>query len=259
MMQAFSDGAWHLDSPKIMGILNVTPDSFSDGGVFLDPKAALEHAIDMAERGADIIDIGAQSTRPNAVNISSEEEIERLAPVLEILHGKIPLPLSVDTFYPEVAQFALENGVTIINDVSGAVLRKMAKLIKKYRAGWVIMHNPAGQSGAAASVEYHQGVVRAVREFFSQSLDRAMSFGVDRNAIIFDPGFGFGKDTGRHIELLENLSSLSECPLLVGLSRKRFVRELFGAERLEELDAASEKLHRRAITNGAMVVRRHFG
>ena len=249
-----------------MGILNVTPDSFSDGGRYFGAQSALERALEMQKQGADIIDVGAQSTRPGASVISADEEIARLAPVFDKLQGKLYVPISVDTFYPEVAGYALKNGALIVNDVSGLPMTDMAKIVKKHNAGWIIMHNPGGQSGATSKIQYENGVIEALQAFFAGALKTAESFGISKHAICFDPGFGFGKTTSMHAELLKNLGVIKRnwqqnaapaTPLLVGLSRKRFVREVFSAETERELDIASAALHASAVKNSADIIRTH--
>ncbi|MDR0883274.1 MAG: dihydropteroate synthase [Oscillospiraceae bacterium] len=286
MSPCFADGRWQLGlHPVIMGILNVTPDSFSDGGRYAAPDAAVDHALEMARAGADIIDIGGQSTRPGAAKISAAEEIARLTPVLERLRGRVALPLSVDTFYPEVAAFALTHGVDIVNDVSGLPTAEMATHVRENRAGWIVMHNPGGQSGATDCAAYPDGVVAAVSQFFAQAKQFAHTHGVDEAALCFDPGFGFCKTLEEHALLLGQLDEVNEgigctgcfsaliylfrknkenvpkklraAPMLVGLSRKRFVRELYGCENERELDIASAALHHLACTRGAGIIRTH--
>lgn len=150
----------------VCGILNITPDSFSDGGKWDEPQKALEHALEMQELGADIIDVGAQSTRPGSTRLSADEENARLIPVLDLLKGRITVPISVDTFYPECARTALTHGAKIINDVSGEASDEMAKVVSEFGAGWIIMHNPAG---ADAVPVYENGVSDDVLDFFRQS------------------------------------------------------------------------------------------
>ncbi|MDR1805747.1 MAG: dihydropteroate synthase [Clostridium sp.] len=244
-----------LPCPAVMGILNVTPDSFSDGGRYFGVDAALARALEMQAQGADIIDLGGQSTRPGAAYLDAEEEIGRIAPVLDALRGVVSVPISVDSFHSAVAEYALEHGASIVNDVSGMAAEEMCRIVRLHGAGWIIMHNPGGQGGAAAGAEYPNGVVAAVREFFSSVLTR-LSPAVPEGSLIFDPGFGFCKNFEEQMELLRSLDELGQ-GLLVGLSRKRFVRELFGAQGESELDIASAALHALAAKNGAKIIRTH--
>jgi dihydropteroate synthase len=241
-----------------MGILNVTPDSFSDGGRYFAADAAVSHALEMQAQGAEIIDVGGQSTRPGAERISAQEEILRLEPVLEGLRGVINAHISVDTFYTEAAEFALENGAVIVNDVSGTPGAAMAETVLRHSAGWIIMHNPGGQGGAVSVPDYPNGVVRAVRDFFVNSLTLAENWGIPANSLCLDPGFGFGKTYAEHAALLSSRSIWDVgAATLIGLSRKRFVRELFGAQTEPELDIAGAALHSIAAKNGAKIIRTH--
>jgi len=204
---------------QLMAILNVTPDSFSDGGLYFAPGAAIARALELEQQGADILDIGAQSTRPGCGVISPEEEWRRLRPVLEGLRGEIKIPVSVDTFYSEVAEEALGLGACIINDVSGIVSEEMAGAVRQYDATWVLMHN---QNGADFEGQYND-VVREVREALEQMAARAMALGVKKERLWLDPGIGFGKSHEDNLRLLANLERVKApgFPLLVGVSRKR--------------------------------------
>jgi len=204
---------------QLMAILNVTPDSFSDGGKYFAPEDAIARAFELEREGADILDIGAQSTRPGCEVVSPEEEWSRLRPVLEGLRGKLGVPISVDTFYPEVAREALKLGANIINDVSGVVSEEMAAAVKAHDAGWVLMHNPGG---ADAEGEY-EDVVREVRAALENMAARAMALGVKKERIWLDPGIGFGKKKDDNLRLLANLDAVRPegFALAVGVSRKR--------------------------------------
>ena len=207
-----------------MGILNITPDSFYDGGTYLTPELALTRALDMHSQGADIIDIGAQSTRPGAVPLLPAEELRRLIPVLEALAGQLSLPISVDTFYPEVAEQALQRGAVIVNDVSGKVTAEMAEVVKRHNAGWVLMHNGGG---ASATPVYTPDVVTVVRDSLAQMTEQAMSCGLTKQQLCVDPGIGFGKSHSDNIKLLANTRELKlgGVALLIGVSRKRVTGE----------------------------------
>lgn len=202
------------DKVLIMGIVNVTPDSFSDGGSFFDSESAVNHALELAEQGADILDLGAQSTRPGYVEISPDEEWARLEPVLKSLREKTDLPISIDTYFPSVAEKAIHLGADIINDVSGVVTLEMAQIVKKTHSGWVIMHNGAGS-------------VAEIRDFFIDSAKKCNDFGIDANQICFDMGIGFGKDYEQNLELIANVSKykMQGYPLLLGTSRKRVIAQ----------------------------------
>ena len=207
-----------------MGILNVTPDSFYDGGLWLGAEEAARHALGMVAAGADVIDIGAQSTRPGHVPVSPEEEMKRLLPVLEKLKGRISVPLSIDTHDPEVAAAALECGAAIINDVSGVIAPHMADVVRKSGAGWIIMHTGCGD---ASFVPEYPGndIVAAVRGFFTEGTNKACELGVPQAALCLDPGIGFGKTHEHNLTLLRNVAKLRlpEYALLTAASRKRVV------------------------------------
>lgn len=198
----------------IMGIVNVTPDSFSDGGDHFSPDDAVECAFKLIDDGADIIDIGAQSTRPGHIPVSDKEEWERLEPVLKALNGKISVPVSIDTYYPYVAEKSLSLGADIINDVSGVINPDMAKIIKESGAGWVIMHNGAGSA-------------EDIKNFFEASLAECKRLNIDKSQICLDMGIGFGKNYKENLELLTKMDyyRIEAFPLLLGTSRKRVIAE----------------------------------
>jgi dihydropteroate synthase len=204
---------------QLMAILNVTPDSFSDGGKYFAPEDAIARALELEREGADILDIGAQSTRPGCEAISPEEEWRRLRPVLEGLRGKIGIPVSIDTFYPEVAEEALRLGAGIINDVSGIVSEEMAGAVRQYGAGWVLMHNQGGADAAPAYAD----VVEDIRAALEKMAEQAIALGVKKERIWLDPGIGFGKSREDDLRLLANLerAKVPGFPLLMGVSRKR--------------------------------------
>ncbi len=240
----------------VMGILNYTPDSFSDGGLYFTPEAALKHAVEMQEQGADIIDIGANSTRPDAKILTAAEEKERLMPVLEAVCGKVSAAVSVDTFYPACAESALAAGADIINDVSGVFNPEIAKLAVKYGAGYVVMHNPCG-SGAQA--EYENGVVADVRKFFVDTLTLAAECGLSKEQLCLDAGFGFGKSFEDNIELLRESQWLKfkGVALLAAASRKRFIGHAANQPESPLRDAGTVAAHTAAIAGGADIIRVH--
>ncbi len=246
---------YYNDKIYIMGILNVTPDSFSDGGQFLAVDDAVRQALKMQEDGADFIDIGAVSTRPGASFVSELEEINRLLPVLQALQGKLKIPISVDTFRPTVAHLALANGADIINDVSG-YSEDMAQVVRKYNAGWIAMHSVGASEN---DVQYPHGVLAAVQEFFDYFYTRATNAGISSGQLMFDPGFGFAKNTQQNEELLDNLEKLNTHGsfLLTALSRKRFVGELTNASHPADRLQGTLLFDKIATEKGSCIVRVH--
>ena len=214
-----------LERPVMMGILNLTPDSFSDGGRFLNPKRALEQAIRLVQDGAEILDLGAESTRPGATPVSEQEELDRLLPVLDALKGKINVPISVDTTKSRVAREALERDVEIINDVSG--LRQdplLAQVVCEFNAGLVLMHRRGTPETMQLMTDYRDLIEDVSREL-SESIAIAESCGIPLDHIVLDPGIGFSKTAEQSLELIERLEEL-KClgrPILVGPSRKSFL------------------------------------
>lgn len=240
----------------VCGILNITPDSFSDGGQWDEPEKALLHALEMQSLGADIIDVGAQSTRPGSTRLSYEQENARLIPALDLLRGEISVPISVDTFYPECARTALEHGASIINDVSGEASDRMAQVVSEYGAGWIIMHNPAG---ADAVPVYSGGVTAAVRGFFEEAKATADRFGIPAGSLCFDPGIGFAKSYEDNLRLIRDIARLKMpgSALMAAASRKRVIGTASGESDPARRDPGTVALHTASILNGADVVRAH--
>lgn len=240
----------------VMGILNYTPDSFSDGGENFSREAALECALKMRREGADIIDIGANSTRPDAEILSASQELERLMPALESVCGKVDCAVSVDTFYPLCAEAALKAGASIINDVSGEFNREMAQLAKKYGAGYVVVHNPCG---AGVVADYKDGVVAEVRNFFLDSLRLASEIRLPKEQLCLDIGLGFSKRYEDNLELLSQMQWLKfkGVALLAAGSRKRFIGTASGEENAEMRDPGTVAAHTAAIAGGADIIRVH--
>lgn len=238
------------NKPLIMGILNFTPDSFSDGGNYFTPEKALGHAEKMQSEGADIIDVGCQSTRPGSKRITEEEELERLERVLPLLAQNIKTPLSVDTFYPECAKFAIKVGAQIINDVSGSFNARIAQEVKMSGVYYVVTHNPCGADSVS---EYPAGVIGAVKDFFEECICRAKETGLDPAKLILDPGFGFGKTQEDNLVLLREFAELKTYDnlILAGVSRKRFLRSSGTG------DYATSAANAAAITAGADIIRVH--
>lgn len=240
----------------IMGILNITPDSFSDGGLYFRADDAVKRALQMQEQGANVVDVGAMSTRPGSERIPVEEEIHRLKCLPEICR-ELTVPISVDTFNPETARYALNCGAAIINDVSGRHLPEMAALIREFRCGYILMH--AQNERAETDGCYPNGVVCAVDAFFRNSLDRLHAYGIADENLCIDPGFGFSKNTAENTLLLQNLHLLKKSQIccLAALSRKRFVGQLSGVEEAERRMIGSVAAAVISVQQGADMLRVH--
>jgi dihydropteroate synthase len=239
--------------PLVMGVVNVTPDSFSDGGQFLQPAAAIEQARRHAAAAADIIDIGAESTRPygGARPVSLEEERERLEPILPAV-ATIGIPVSIDTIKAAVAAWALEAGAAIVNDVWGLQRDPdMARVVAEHGAPVIIMHN---RDSANPAID----IIADVTEFFSRSLEIAWKAGIGRDQIVLDPGIGFGKTPEQSLACIARLQEWRgfNLPLLVGASRKRFINSITPSEPMDRL-GGSLAAHLLAVENGAAIIRAH--
>ncbi len=250
-------GPFQLDGARtlIMGVLNVTPDSFSDGGQFLDPDRAVEHARQMVADGADIIDVGGQSTRPGSDPVTPEEELRRVGPVLERLAGKIDAPISVDTFEPDVAEVCLELGAAAINDVTGFRNPAMIEVAARHNTPVVLMHMLGTPKTMQHNISYRD-VVADLKAFFADRVAEVQQKGVQE--IMIDPGIGFGKTAEHNLEILKRLGEFKELglPVLVGPSRKSFIGKITRdpADRRLEGTLAAVSV---AIMNGASAVRVH--
>jgi dihydropteroate synthase len=253
----------------IMGVLNATPDSFSDGGKFLDLETAVAHGVQMATEGADIVDVGGESTRPGAEPVPAERELHRVIPVIEKLRAKIDPPsrgsgaagifISIDTSKAEVADRALEAGATIVNDVTGGRSdSQMMPVIAKRTAAFIIMHMQ-GTPQTMQIEPHYVDVVSEVADFFRQQYGRALDCGIDPMAIAFDPGIGFGKTLAHNLALLGNLESLrvQDRPLVLGVSRKAFLAKLIGSSEMKDRLAPTVALTALLRTRGADVLRVH--
>lgn len=207
----------------VMGILNVTPDSFFDGGKWNAPKIALAHALEMEKNGTDLLDIGAQSTRPGHTPLSDAQELEVLKQYLPQIAKQVNIPISVDTFYPLVAEYALQNGAQIVNDVSGVFSEEMAEVVHRYNAGWIVMHS--GKSDADTVAAYPNGVTQDVLDFFQEMQTNCEIHGIKEEQLCFDMGIGFGKSHNDNLELIRNISKLKrqDRALLTALSCKRVI------------------------------------
>jgi dihydropteroate synthase len=215
--------------PEVMGILNVTPDSFSDGGQFASTQSAVSRGLKMIEEGATILDIGGESSRPRSTPISAEEELRRVLPVVQELAKQSAVPLSVDTVKPEVARACLQAGAHIINDIRGFRDPSIIEVAAKFRASVVVMHMQ-GEPATMQDEPRYEDVVREVGDFFEQRLHDLEKRGVSREAVCLDPGFGFGKTLEHNLELLANLGEFARFgrPICLGVSRKGFIGTLCG-------------------------------
>jgi len=243
----------------IMGVLNVTPDSFSDGNQFLQCNAAVERGIQIASEGADIIDVGGESTRPGSEPVSAKEEMNRVIPVIEKLRPQVDLPISIDTSKSEVASAALDAGASMINDVTaGRADKKMLPLAAKRNAAVVLMHMQGEPRTMQKNPQYGD-VVGEVADFFRQQYDRALECGVDPMRLAFDPGIGFGKTLEHNLSLLGNLEQLrvNDRPLMVGISRKSFLAKLLGSNDMAARLAPTVALTAILRTRGADIFRVH--
>jgi dihydropteroate synthase len=243
----------------VMGVVNVTPDSFSDGGKFLDADAAVAHALKLVAQGADILDIGGESTRPGAAPVSEAEELRRVVPVIEKLVAAVKIPVSVDTTKPAVARAALAAGASIVNDVSaGRDNKALWQATADFRAGYICMH---ARGGPATMQEYpaYSDVIREVGEFFQEQLASLLNrAGIAPEQVVLDVGIGFGKTPEHNLELLANLRSFTKLqrPLLLGVSRKSFIGTLLGADANERLPA-SLACATLAVASGVQIIRTH--
>lgn len=240
----------------IMGVLNVTPDSFSDGGQFIDPDLAVQRAKEMISEGADIIDVGGESSRPGSVAISVKEELQRVLPVVTQLAKEISVPISIDTKKPEVAKACLEVGATIVNDISGLSDNAMAHIAAEHNASVVIMHMQGSPESMQNKPEY-DNVIDEISYFFKKRIAVAEKAGI--KSIILDPGIGFGKTLEHNLEILRRLNEFTsfDYPILIGTSRKSFIGALTGQENAHERIEGTIASNAIAIMNGAKIIRVH--
>ena len=244
--------------PLVMGVLNVTPDSFSDGGVFQDPDAALRRAVQMVEQGADLIDVGGESTRPGSRGVSLAEELRRVIPVIERLAGAVRVPLSIDTSKADVASRALAAGASVVNDVTALQGDpEMAQVVARSKAAIILMH----MRGAPRTMQEHpryRDVVSEVTAFLVRAAARAREAGIERSRIFLDPGLGFGKTAIHSLQLMRALPQLLRCgfPVVLGPSRKSFIGKTLGVEVQDRL-AGTLACVAWAQCHGVQVVRVH--
>ena len=246
-----------LNRTRIMAVLNVTPDSFSDGGLFAKPDAAVRRALDLVDEGADILDVGGESTRPGSDPVPAEEEWRRVGPVLRALEGKVDVPISIDTRKPEVAEKALASGASIVNDVSAFRAPGMAQVVARHEAGAVLVHM-LGEPKTMQAAPAYADVAQEVRNVLETRLREAIAAGIPPQALAVDPGIGFGKTAEQNLEVLRQLDILVSLgrPVVVGVSRKSFLERLGAGgpgQRLPGSLAAAAF----AVLRGAHVIRAH--
>jgi len=238
-----------------MGIVNITPDSFSDGGKYLRREAAVAHALKLIDQGADLLDIGGESTRPGAAPVSEREELRRVLPIIEGLAGRVKIPLSIDTMKPAVARAALNAGASIINDVAANRSDdEMWKIAAEFRAGYICMHAPA----KLRKKPKRGSIVVEVGNFFTGRMKKMRAAGVLPEQVVFDPGIGFGKTPEQNLQLLGELRRFTtwKRPLLLGVSRKSFIGKIIGGNVNERLPA-SLACAILGIESGAQIIRAH--
>jgi dihydropteroate synthase len=252
-------GMLRLDSHvHIMGVLNVTPDSFSDGGLYLDPGAAVARAFAMVEEGADLLDIGAESSRPGSIPIDEQEELRRLGPVVREICRRVSVPVSVDTMKAKVAEQALDAGAAMVNDISALRFDpRMKEVVARSGAGLVLMHMQGTPTDMQRAPHY-ENVVKEVQTFLEERMRVAVEAGIDMAQILLDPGIGFGKNLDHNLTLLAHLDRFLSlgCPLLTGVSRKAFLGRILD-RRIDERVMGTAAAVAVAVLKGARVVRVH--
>ena len=247
-----------LDRPQVMGIVNVTPDSFSDGGAHDSVDAAIAHGLRLVEEGADVLDIGGESTRPGAAEVDVDEELRRVLPVIERLAAKVAVPISIDTSKPEVMRAAVSAGASMINDVFA--LRRDGALDMAATLGVpVVLMHMQGEPRSMQEAPAYDDVVAEVHRFLAERIFNAEMAGIARKNIVVDPGFGFGKSTRHNLQLLAQLQRFTELgvPVLAGLSRKKTIGELTGRDDPRQRVSGSVAAHLIAAQRGALLLRVH--
>lgn len=246
-----------LNTPKIMGILNLTPDSFSDGGKFNNEKSALLHAEKLLKDGADFIDIGAQSTRPNAEYLSAEEEIRRIGNVISLIKKEFPEALiSIDTFYADVVKFGYNEGMDVVNDISGGYFdENLLPTVAETRLPYILMHSNTSYATMHEKIHYDD-ITMSVNYYFSEKINQLQKLGI--HDIILDPGFGFGKTIEDQYKMIDEIEHIGfeKFPLLIGISRKSFIYKPFG-KLPTEINEETQNLHRKVLEKGAKILRVH--
>jgi dihydropteroate synthase len=259
LVWSFREQTWELGGfPKLMGIVNVTPDSFSDGGEFLDPTRAIEQCLRLVDDGADLLDVGGESTRPGAMPVGEEEEIRRVVPVIAEVARRVSVPISIDTTKAAVAQRALDAGAAIVNDISGLRFDpRMPEVCARARAGIVCMHMQGTPQTMQIDPRYTD-VVREVADYLAQRLAALEACGIARERVVIDPGIGFGKTPDHNLTILKNIARFRALgrPVLIGHSRKRFLAKILGRT-LDETSAATLGVSVAAALAGADLLRVH--
>ena len=246
-----------LNTPKIMGILNLTPDSFSDGGKFNNEKAALLQVEKMLKDGADFIDIGAQSTRPNAEYLSAEEEIRRIGNVISLIKKELPEALiSIDTFYADVVKFGYNEGMDVVNDISGGYFdENLLPTVAETRLPYILMHSNTSYATMHEKIHYND-ITMSVNYYFSEKVNQLQKLGI--HDIILDPGFGFGKTVEDQYKMIDEVQHIGfeKFPLLIGISRKSFIYKPLG-KLPTEINEETQNMHRKVLEKGAKILRVH--
>ena len=246
-----------LSTPKIMGILNLTPDSFSDGGKFNDEKSALLQAEKMIKEGADFIDIGAQSTRPNADFLSARQEILRIGNVISLIKKEFPETLiSLDTFYADVVKFGFDEGIDVVNDISGGDFDdNLLKTVAKTKLPYILMHSNSTYQNMHEKIQY-EDIIVSLNYSFSKKINELQKLGI--YDVILDPGFGFGKTIEDQYKMIDEIEHIGfgKFPLLIGISRKSFIYKPLG-KLSTEINEETQNLHRKVLEKGAKILRVH--
>ena len=246
-----------LNTPKIMGILNLTPDSFSDGGKYNNEKSALLHAEKLLKDGADFIDIGAQSTRPDAEYLSAEEEIRRIGNMISLIKKEFPeVLISIDTFYAEVVKFGYNEGMDVVNDISGGYFdENLLPTVAETGLPYILMHSNTSYSTMHEKIHYDD-ITMSVNYYFSEKINQLQKLGI--YDIVLDPGFGFGKTVEDQYKMIEEVEHLGfgRFPLLIGISRKSFIYKPLNKKPLE-IGEETQILHRKVLEKGAKILRVH--
>jgi dihydropteroate synthase len=248
----------NIKTPLIMGILNITPDSFYEKSRYLNPEEAILRAKKMIKEGADIIDIGGESTRPGAIPLSEKEEINRIIPIVENLKNTVKKTISIDTTKPKVAQIAIENGVSLINDISGMQNPEMIEIAKTYKVDICVMHMQKKPQNMQENPYYEKGIISELLYWFDRKIENLISLGIDESKIIIDPGIGFGKTVNDNIEILKNIKKFKSFNkrLLIGVSRKSFMSKILN-KKTDDLLAATLAINYILINNGVDIIRVH--
>ena len=246
-----------LNTPKIMGILNLTPDSFSDGGKFNNEKSALLHAEKLLKDGADFIDIGAQSTRPNAEYLSAEEEIRRIGNVISLIKKEFPEALiSIDTFYADVVKFGYNEGMDVVNDISGGYFdENLLPTVAETKLPYILMHSNSTYQNMHEKIHY-EDIIVSLNYSFSKKINELQKLGI--YDVILDPGFGFGKTIEDQYKMIDEVQHIGfeKFPLLIGISRKSFIYKPLG-KHPTEINEETQNLHRKVLEKGAKILRVH--